>query len=472
MTIHQNANIHIRQSQQTHQMSSAHQLVSVSLPCPKFDPLQVLAQSLGNERFYWSEQQAGVTYIGFGMAADLQSWGLERFAEMERKIASLFENAIFEGDTPSFAEPHCFGGFAFSNNFIPDNTWSVYHPAQFILPHYQLTIQENQGESSKAWLTLNALIDPDELAHEGTEVVLSHLTEALQERLQLLRQDTTIPSEQPMLRSLNYPMAYQTWEQIIQRAIEQFNGGRLSKAVLSRVCEIRFAQNVNVDSALAFLNHHYSDCYRFLFEPRPYHAFFGASPEALVTLRGKTLTTMALAGTEPRGATWDEDEALGQQLLHSTKDRHEHGLVVDALNRRLLPICATLEQPDVPQLLKLSNVQHLYTPVEAILQESKSIFDLVQLLHPTPALGGTPREQALAFIGEMEPVPRGWYAAPVGIVNRRLEGTFSVAIRSAVAEYERIWLHAGAGIVEASDPQKEWDETELKFRPILNSLGL
>lgn len=449
------------------------QIISVSAPCAAVDPLAILGQSLGQERFYWADPQGRWIHVGFGLAADLQSWSFNRFEEIQTAVTKLFERAVIADDLPPSAEPHLFGGFAFSNNFIPDNTWSVYQPAQFILPHYQLSMNRTATEGNTAWLTLNALVDGWELGEDGIREVREQLDEALQARIRRLHENH-VPLEQshPALRTINYPMTFQTWTQMLRRAFEQFRANLLSKVVLSRVCEIRFEENVNVDGALSFLNSQYPNCYRFLFEPRPHHAFFGASPEMLVSLAGKELATMALAGTEPRGSTQEEDLQLGRQLLNSAKDRHEHQLVVDALVARLTPICQNLHVPDAPELLKLSNVQHLYTPVEGTLREKQNIFELVKLLHPTPALGGSPREGALAFIGEMEPVPRGWYAAPIGLINRHLEGTFSVAIRSAVAEFDRVWLHAGAGIVEASDPKKEWDETGLKFRPILNSLGL
>ncbi|MEZ4664498.1 MAG: isochorismate synthase [Caldilineaceae bacterium] len=379
-------------------------------------------------------------------------------------------------ETPAFAEPHLFGGFAFSADFTPDNTWSIYYPAQFILPHYQLSVRSNSTGDSEAWLTINARLDlPTEtpsakLAAETDELAAS-LSVALAERIAQL-QETHLPlADLPRLRSQNYPMPYPTWEHILNTAIVQFRAGALSKVVLSRVCELRFQQSVDVAPALAYLNGAYPDCYRFVFEPRPQHAFFGASPELLVNLRGQQITTMGLAGSEPRGATPAADAALGEQLMDSAKDRHEHQLVVDALRQRLQPLCRELDIAAQPHLLKLSNIQHLYTPVTGILNEPQSVLELLEVLHPTPALGGVPRSEALDFIRQMEPVPRGWYAAPVGVINRRMEGTFTVAIRSAVTEYERVWLHAGAGIVEASNPQKEWEETALKFRPILNALG-
>ena len=246
----------------------------------------------------------------------------------------------------------------------------------------------------------------------------------------------------------------------------------LNKAVLSRVCEIRFDQRINVDRVLAYLNRNYSKCYRFLFEPRPYHAFYGATPELLAEVNGRVLVTMGLASSIRRGATPAEDEALASELLADPKEQYEHALVVDALKRRLAPLVERLEMTEHPEIYRLSNIQHLYTPVRARLRRPDGIVPLVEALHPTPALGGSPRDLAMAFIQEVEPVPRGWYAAPIGCIDHNLDGSFGVAIRSAVSQEQRVWLYAGGGIVADSVPQKEWDETALKFRPMLNALDV
>jgi menaquinone-specific isochorismate synthase len=248
--------------------------------------------------------------------------------------------------------------------------------------------------------------------------------------------------------------------------------GPLNKVVLSRVCEIRYAQKVDVDGALAYLNTAYPDCYRFLFEPRPFHAFYGASPELIVGVNGRSLQTMGLAGSIGRGTTPAEDEALAQELLNSAKNQHEHALVVESIRRRLDPLTSQLDIANQPSILRLGYIHHLFTPIHAILKQANGVLPILQNLHPTPALGGQPRELAMPFISQAEPVPRGWYGAPVGWLNHNLDGAFSVAIRSAITQDRRVWFYAGAGIVADSDPQAEWEETELKFRPMLQALGM
>lgn len=446
-------------------------LLSVSTPAPALEATVFLQQALGQERFFWSEANEGLTLAGFGVAANLVAWGDGRFQQIEQQARDLFADAVIECEGMPLAHPRLFGGFAFIDDFVPDNTWSIHHPAQFILPHYQLA-QQN-GES---WLTLNAILPED----ESPQTVLPELQAALAARLASLltrrrrgaeRGNVALPKSTRPER-INYPMSYDDWEAMIKQATQTMRRSPLNKVVLSRVCEIWYKQRVDVDGALAHLNAHYPDCYRLLFEPRPYHAFFGATPELIVQVDGRTLHTMGLAGSIARGDTAAKDENLAQDLLNSAKNQREHALVVESIRRRLEPLADKLQIPPQPGILRLGYIQHLFTPIQATLHRAAGVLPILANLHPTPALGGQPRELAIPFISQAEPVPRGWYGAPVGWLDANLDGAFSVAIRSAVTQDRRVWLYAGAGIVADSDPQEEWAETALKFRPMLNALGI
>ena len=437
-------------------------LLSVSLPAPDLTPGRFLALAAGSERVYWRDGSGGVTFAGMGAALDIFGYGDNRYRTVERQARELFAQATIETDC-ALAAPRLFGGFAFSDDFIPDVAWSAFHPAHFILPHYQLACYN--GES---WLTINALIPDGESMAEARV----GLQEALADRLVMLQNETCQVSENLAgpAPEIDYPLTYAEWEQMIETARTAFASTALKKVVLSRICQLRSQHAINTDAALAQLEAHYPGCYTFLFEPRPHHAFLGAPPELLVRVSGEGLETMALAGSAPRGATPEEDAANGAGLLASAKDRHEHNLVVEALRRRLTPITRCLEMADEPELLTLSNIHHLHTPVRGSLRDPQGVLPLVELLHPTPALGGSPRELALAFIQAHEPTLRGWYAAPVGWIDANLDGAFAVAIRSAVVQEKRSWLYAGGGIVPDSIPEKEWEETGWKFKPMLEVL--
>jgi menaquinone-specific isochorismate synthase len=404
----------------------------------------------------------GVAFAASGVAAELFAWGQNRVADIERQVRDLFADAVLPAE--ALAQPRLMGGFAFREDFVPDNTWAAFHPAHFILPHLQFVQMGVQG----GWLTMNAVVG------EGEEVddVSVSLREALRARLTWLettsqRSMDTEPFER--CPNVTYPMTFEAWRDMIDAALHEIRRGALHKVVLARVCELRDEQTLDVDAALNLLNAEYADCYRFLFEPRPGHGFLGATPELLVRVSGHELETMALAGSQRRGRNAEEDAMLERDLLNSTKDRHEHQIVVDELRHRLTPLSDEL-RIGTTQSLKLRNIQHLHTPVSARLTHDNGILNQVLLLHPTPALGGLPREAANTFIREAEPMTRGWYAAPVGWLNANLDGEFAVAIRSAVVQRERAWLYAGCGIVAGSDPQKEWDETALKFKPMMRAL--
>ncbi len=438
-------------------------LISVSIAAPGVTAVTFLHHARGRERFFWQAAHDEVALAGFGVAADLRAWGPERFQSIEQQARELFQDALIEDGGQPLAAPRLFGGFSFADDFVPDNTWAFFHPAHFILPHYQLV--QVGGES---WLTINAVVAPEEDMAEAQ----ASLREALLARLVFLQSEAPPPPPQAVLQQIDYPMPYPVWQEMIERATAVMRAGTFNKVVLSRVCELWFDEPVDVAGALAYLNQAYPDCYRFLFEPRPHHAFYGATPELLVQANGRTLHTMSLAGSIRRGRTPAADETLAQELLNSDKDLYEHAVVTDSIRRRLTPVVSELSIPDEPTVLRLGYIQHLHTPVYGRLPQPIGVLPLVEILHPTPALGGTPRHLALPYITQAEPVPRGWYAAPVGIIDHHLDGAFAVGIRSAIAQDRRVWLHAGAGIVADSQPQKEWDETALKFRPMLNALGI
>lgn len=438
-------------------------LVSYSLPCPNISPSAFLAYAKGQPRFYWESHQDDIAIVGLGKAVELYSWSGNRFDTIQQQAEELFANAVLLNDNESLSSPRLFGGFAFRNDFTPDNTWWNFSPAHFVLPHFQLVHQ-----AGETWLTINANIPIGEAVAE----IAADLEAALQLKIEDIYAFQPRHAEyDSKLEHVQYPLSYEMWEQHIVNATGRMKRGELNKVVLSRIAEVQFDRPVPIDSALAYLTQKYRDTYRFLFEARPAHAFYGATPELLVQTNDKQVNTMALAGSIARGKTDAEDEQLAQELLDSSKDRYEHQLVIDRIRERLQPFMSALHIGETG-ILRLSNIQHIHTPISGTLRSNIGILPVLRELHPTPALGGDPQDKALQFMSEIERVPRGWYGAPIGWIDNKLNGQFGVAIRSAVAQDRRVWMYAGAGIVQASEPQKEWDETALKFRPMLNALGI
>ncbi len=240
--------------------------------------------------------------------------------------------------------------------------------------------------------------------------------------------------------------------------------------MLARELEAEFKQPININDVLVNLVNHQTDSFIYIFDQGD-DAFISATPERLVKADDNELLSTCLAGTIKRGETPDEDSLLAHQLLNDEKNRSEHQYVVSMIKEAIEPLTYSIDIPTSPVILPLRSLQHLYTPVTARLKESQTIFDLIEKLHPTPALGGEPRHVAMQFIEENEPFERGWYAAPVGWVDADDNGEMAVAIRSALINQNKATLFAGCGIVEESDPLAEYEETKLKFTPMLEALG-
>jgi isochorismate synthase len=261
------------------------------------------------------------------------------------------------------------------------------------------------------------------------------------------------------------------WKALVAEVAAGIRTGDLGlrKVVLARAEQVPV--KVSIDQILRRLAKSYPTCTIFAFGTAE-AVFVGASPERLVALRERTATTMALAGSAPRSSVPEQDRWLGARLLGDPKERTEHSVVLEALREALTPLATSVVADAEPRLERLPNVQHLITPVRAHLRDGVGVLDVVRHLHPTPAVGGYPREPALALIREREGLDRGWYAAPFGWTDGDGNGEFVVALRSAVIRGDTATLFAGCGIVGGSDPETEYAESGWKLRPMRAALGL
>jgi isochorismate synthase len=270
------------------------------------------------------------------------------------------------------------------------------------------------------------------------------------------------------------------YAEAVERALATLSAGPLRKVVLARRVEATFAEPVDVASVLGRLWAQEPSCTVFSFPSGDGAGrFVGASPELLVDRRGRTVRCHPLAGTlalHGDGDANSDDSAAIDSFLSSAKDRLEHQLVVEAIEEALRPRCTALEVPAVPSLVRLHTVAHLGTQIEGTLGDDAegtppSVLTLLADLHPTPAVGGLPRPEALACIAALEPEARGQWAGPVGWVDADGDGRWVIGIRSATAEGTEATLHAGAGIVPGSDPWQEVDETTVKLAGVLDALA-
>jgi len=260
------------------------------------------------------------------------------------------------------------------------------------------------------------------------------------------------------------------YAQMVAEAIGRIRAGELEKVVLTRSL---VATNPGLDLAvlLAELRRRDPDCHLFAAPAAGGGAFVGATPETLVRREGARVLSVPLAGTAPRSSDPDEDRRLGDALLGSAKDRHEHAAVVEAIADALAPHCSELRVDPQPCLAATATVWHLATAVRGRLRrEAPSALALAAALHPTPAVCGTPTAAAEALIGRLEGSPRGLYAGLVGWMDGRGDGEWAVSLRCALITAGEVRIHAGAGIVDASEPDLEVAETEVKFRTMIDAL--
>lgn len=267
--------------------------------------------------------------------------------------------------------------------------------------------------------------------------------------------------------ALTSPIPHPDWCDLVARARSAITAGEFRKVVLAREVRVEANRPFVRGEVLDRLASLHPACMIFALD-----GFIGASPELLVSRRDRALRSHPLAGTISRSGDAHTDEEQSSRLLASGKDRHEHALVVKAVAQRLQPMCADLSVPDAPAIVALRNVAHLGTEIAGTLRDpaNQTALDLVAALHPTPAVGGTPTDAALAFLQEHEGLDRGRYAGAVGWMDSRGDGDWAVAIRSAEVHGARARLFAGVGVVAGSEPDAELAETQLKLQALLAAL--
>jgi len=251
-------------------------------------------------------------------------------------------------------------------------------------------------------------------------------------------------------------------------ARQSVRNGVLHKAVIARDIEVLASEPIDVHSVLLRLRSSFGSSYRYCI-----HNMIGASPELLVEIDGKTVRSHPLAGTAPRTGDPLTDAQLATALINSTKDQIEHRVVIDMVHDTLLPYCSFLDWEADPSIVTVANVQLLGTSIEGTLTEPPvDVMTLVKALTPTPALGGSPSQQAIDFIQSHDMMDRDVYGGAVGWCNAQGQGTFAVTIRCAELTDDRriARLFAGGGIVAESDPYSELAETQAKFQAMLSAI--
>lgn len=368
---------------------------------------------------------------GSGPAAALAA--IDRARERLKVLASL---------TPDPSLVRYVGGIAFDPRDRARDDWPEGVAARFVLP--KILLREENGIADVVVMG----------APEGEARDLLARIEAA------AAMPCGAPAPIPM-RRLADPAARERWTNAVLAVLAAIDSGAVRKVVLSRDIALEADEPIDAWELLRLVDrrdpHGLRFCLRFSGEA----AFVGATPERLVSQRGAQVACDCLAGTSVRGVTPQEEARNAAALLASEKDGREHRIVLEEILEALAPHVRALDSPPTPRILALAEVQHLWSPIRARLREGTGIGPVVAALHPTAAVGGSPRERALDLIRDLEGRPRGWYAGLVGWIGTDASD-FAVAIRSGIVRGRRMTAFGGAGIVRGSDPAAEWDETARK----------
>ncbi|SIS44012.1 isochorismate synthase [Salimicrobium flavidum] len=434
-------------------------LMSATEKIEGVDPLSFFDQGkrIDEHRHFWKSAEEDFTLVGIGSAISISKEGQGRFQETDKELSEWRNNVrqwnpYDKKGTGTVA----LGGFGFRPDSTAEEPWEEFPNSNMTIPEFLLTSDE-----AGSFLTTNLLIHPD----DDIEAVIQK-SEEDKRKLCTSYSDEHAPVHLEKIEEVRP----EEWKRTIAEATEKLADGTLSKVVLAREVRLTFDSAASITKVLQDLSSMQNSSYVFAFEHKGAY-FVGATPERLVKVENDELFSACLAGTTPRGDSEEEDERLGCELLGDHKNRLEHDFVVQMIRGAVETYAQDVDIPETPLLYKLRNLQHLYTPVRASLKEGFSLLDVVKDLHPTPALGGLPQQQAVDYIENHELMNRGWYAGPIGWIDGGRNGEFAVAIRSALIRGNKASLFAGCGVVKDSQPEAEYEETKVKLKPMLAVLG-
>lgn len=396
------------------------------------DPGSLFDYAPAEDLISWIHADEGM--IAWGTLAEIEFTGVDTFYQAETWWHHITQGAVVrdEANVPGSGLV-AFGSFAFD----PEDNTSLLRIPQVVLGK----------RGNIAWLTTitaDGLVTPPELTH------------------------TDEPKQPADLQFSQGALSDFDWTGIVDDAISRIQNGELEKVVLARDKVAHLSEPLDVRWPLRKLAAQYRNCWTF-----KVGNFFGATPEMLVRRERGLVASRILAGTIRRTGNDQHDLALAASLARSSKDREEHEYAVRSVAEALEPHCASMNVPEAPFVLHLPNVMHLATDVTGVADDSATALSLAAALHPSAAVGGTPKDKAIALIRETENMNRGRYAGPVGWIDASGDGEWAIGLRSASIENggKIVRLYAGCGIVADSDPSDELAESNAKLIPVRDSLS-
>ncbi len=449
-----------------------HSLVSLAFPLQKVDPLVAL-QSLQRPNqpyFYWEHGDQSFALLDVTIAQDVGRGDLptkmlgdadaqppvDRFTRAQEFIQQVGNSINLIGPVNAI-KPRFYCRFPFFDSSIDAIPLAT---SQICLPRWQ--ISRHLGISH---LVVNLQLDRStDLWQLATEI-----STRIGQLNQLAGRSLTTPKI--TVQRHRDQAAIELLETAISKSLQAIERQELQKIVLAHSCLVTATADFSIPRCLDNLRQNHPDCYTFAIDDGWGNCFLGASPERLVSVCDRQLVCDALAGSAPRHSLPTTDRQLAQQLLGSPKEQHEHQLVRDFIVASLQQLGLQPRWPQQPQLLALTNIQHVWTPIQAVLHNELHPLAVVAALHPTPAVAGLPRDLACQKIQALEAVTRSLYAAPIGWIDLDQNAEVVVGIRSAIITGNQARLFAGAGIVAGSKIDREVAEIQLKFQSLYQALS-
>ena len=429
-------------------------MLSLAMAIPGRDPMALLSQLEEGDRFRFLWDSApGLCLAASGRCNSLELSGPRRFELAQRFSAVSLGRLAAPQPCPPLARPRVLLAFSFFDSPLQEGEGVP--GVQAVLPRWQLS---RQGRH--CWLRLQRTL--------GGDISARSIAEELWEQAQRL---SALPSD-PNADQGHAPgpaiAGRSAWQEgyrsVVERGVELIEEGRLRKLVLAVRQQLLLERPLDPLQLLAQLRQRQPGSCRFLWQQADGPALLGASPERLLTVRQGQLRSDALAGTAPIGPQ-------AEQLTRSEKDRREHELVVEAITEVLQQAGLVTRRPRHPRLARHGQLVHLHTPISAALADQQPLA-LAAALHPTPAVAGLPRREAMAALRSLEPFERGYYAAPIGWIDSEGDTELRVAIRSGTLHGHRLELTAGAGLVRGSDVERELAEVALKLGVLQQQLDI
>ena len=430
--------------------------LSVTIETDYSDPLAVLETIHQNDiPICYLEKPGNEFSIAAGEYLSVARFsGSRRFQKAQQWADGIFSKTVVVGDHKiAGTGPTLFLSATFENNFVDP---SMPPPLEIFLPKWQVLRKEGYN-----FIILNVEITPDSSSKKIIKEVKAHILELKGGRF------NTRTARDPKKVNVGWPKENYDYEDAVEKALSEIRKQNLSKIVLSRQLTFKTDSPLPPFSIAHFLREKFSDCHTFCISQPGHGLMVGATPETLLRSTGNSFETEALAGSAPRGLSAGNDAHWGKTLLGREKEILEHKLVIESILRRLSSIGIENCKEGKPRILRLANLQHAKTPLKANSVNGVHPFEVLSALHPTPAMGGSPREVALPLVSELEQKPRTWYSGVTGWIDNRGRGEFVVPIRCGKILPDNLTLYAGAGLVDGSNPKQEKKETDWKLQAML-----